>query len=220
MDFETRLPQLFLALYVLLALVRTYHAVAARRFAPPKTPDAVAGGRYEGALGTASRYLLATGLAVSITLYGFFHTFGLFAWLGRFEFPLPAWLRFAAVPAALAGIALLHWAHKTLGQFFSVNLEFQKEHALVTGGPYAWVRHPMYSAFVLFFAASSVVSANALAGGFALGLVVYIVLRVPAEERMLRDRFGAEYEAYAKRTGRLLPNFGTGGEGRETRDGE
>ncbi|MBI3830170.1 MAG: isoprenylcysteine carboxylmethyltransferase family protein [Planctomycetes bacterium] len=220
MDFEPWLPFVFLALYVLLALLRTYHAVSARSFARPGPASAAGHAAYEGAIGNAMRYILAMGLAASVTLYGFFHTYGNFAWLGRFEFPLPAWARLAAVAAALAGMALLHAAHRTLGRFFSVNLEFQKEHALVTGGPYAYVRHPMYAAFVLFFSSSSLVAANALVAFFALGLVAYILLRLPAEERMLRDRFGAEFEAYAKRTGRLLPNFGTGDAGRGTRSGE
>lgn len=217
MNLDRLLPFAFLALYVVLALVRSGFALAsrpqggAREAAGGAGQDADGAGpaaRYEGLAGKAFRTFAAAALALAVTLYGFFHTFGIFLWFGQFEFHLPAWLRAAAALGTLAGIGGLYWAHATLGKFFSVDLEFQKRHALITSGPYAYVRHPMYSAFVLFFAASAVLAANALIAAFSALLVLYILQRIPAEERMMRERFGAEYEGYSQTTGRLLPKFG------------
>ncbi|MCW8131109.1 MAG: isoprenylcysteine carboxylmethyltransferase family protein [Planctomycetota bacterium] len=214
MNLDRWFPFAFLALYVVLALLRSGFALASR----PKggagetqregAGEAAPAGRYEGFAGKAFRTLAAAALALGVTVYGFFHTFGLFEWWGRFEFPLPAWLRAGAALATLAAIGGLYWAHATLGTYFSVDLEFKKRHALITAGPYAYVRHPMYSAFVLFFAASAVLAANALIAAFSALLVLYILQRIPAEERMMRERFGAEYDGYAKTTGRLLPKLG------------
>lgn len=206
MTLERLLPFILLGLYVLLALVRSLHVVRAPQSRPAAaaTPAPV----YEGWGSKAMRTGAAAALALCVTLYGFFHTFAIFHWFGAFGLPLPAWLRAAGIPAALAGIALVHWSHRALGRHFSVELETGREHELITLGPYARVRHPMYAAFILFFLSSALVSAHALIALFSAGLSLWMWLRIPVEERMLRERFGAAYEDYMQRTGRLWPGRG------------
>jgi len=119
---------------------------------------------------------------------------------------LPDWLRWAAAGVALAALVLLRWADHTLGSNLSITLEIKQNHTLVTTGPYRWVRHPIYSAALLFFAALAAVSDNwLLAICFIGGLVVLYATRIPREEKMLAEKFGDRYRRYSKRTARLLP---------------
>ena len=70
----------------------------------------------------------------------------------------------------------------------------------------------MYTAFALLFAGAAVAAASApLIGIWCGGLVLLLILRIPAEEGMLRRRFGEEYRQLERRTGRFLPRLRAGG---------
>ena len=77
---------------------------------------------------------------------------------------------------------------------------------MVDTGVYRRVRHPMYASIFLWCLAQGLLLANWLAGWCALATftLLYIV-RTPREERMMREAFGADYDAYAARTKRLIP---------------
>lgn len=115
----------------------------------------------------------------------------------------------AMVLGALSGIAFL-WlfrrSHKDLGKNWSVTLEVREGHQLVTQGVYAHVRHPMYASFLLWGITQALLIPNWVAGlaGLAAVLALYAV-RQSREEAMMRDTFGAEYDAYCARTKRLVP---------------
>jgi protein-S-isoprenylcysteine O-methyltransferase Ste14 len=74
---------------------------------------------------------------------------------------------------------------------------------------YRWVRHPLYSGFVLAFWATPVMTAGHLL--LAVGMTVYILIAIGHEERDLVGLFGARYEEYRGRAGKLIPRFGRGG---------
>lgn len=111
----------------------------------------------------------------------------------------------------LSGIAFL-WlfrrSHKDLGKNWSVTLEVREGHQLVTQGVYAHVRHPMYASFLLWGVTQALLIPNWIAGfaGLAAVLALYAV-RQSREEAMMRDTFGAEYDAYSARTKRLIPGI-------------
>ena len=108
-----------------------------------------------------------------------------------------------------SGLWLFYRSHADLGTNWSITLQVRENHRLVTSGVYARVRHPMYSALFLLAAAQALVLPNWIAGpAYLAGFGLLYVLRVNAEERMMRDRFGAEYEAYMRRSGRLMPKCG------------
>jgi protein-S-isoprenylcysteine O-methyltransferase Ste14 len=107
-----------------------------------------------------------------------------------------------------AGLWLFHRSHADLGTNWSITLQVRENHRLVTSGVYARVRHPMYSALFLLAAAQALVLPNWIAGpAYLFGFGLLYVLRVSAEERMMLDRFGADYEAYIRRSGRLIPKL-------------
>jgi len=77
---------------------------------------------------------------------------------------------------------------------------------LVVTGPYRWVRHPMYSAALVFLWAQPHWTANGLA--FAVGASLYLWLGSLLEERRLRACYGEAYRTYERRTPRFLPFAG------------
>jgi len=84
-----------------------------------------------------------------------------------------------------------------------------KSQALVTSGPYQWIRHPIYTAFLLILGATFVISANWLIGLSFIGMTALeIASRIGFEESLMMEFFGNEYHEYMKRTGRILPKLG------------
>lgn len=101
---------------------------------------------------------------------------------------------------------LFRRSHKDLGRNWSVTLEVREGHQLVTGGVYAYVRHPMYASFLLWGLAQAFLIPNWIAGLAGLAAVVALyAVRQTREEAMMRQTFGAEYDAYCARTKRLVP---------------
>jgi protein-S-isoprenylcysteine O-methyltransferase Ste14 len=129
---------------------------------------------------------------------------------------LPAMLtkRFlpAAAPAvAIAGIAVLAlglglaaWARVYLGGNWSGRVTLKQDHALITGGPYRRVRHPIYSGLLLAFAGTAIVFGE-WRGLLALALAFAAFLyKSRVEERRLQAVF-PEYDSYRRRTAALIP---------------
>ena len=144
------------------------------------------------------------------------------AWLGFF-IPLlwiaTPWLAFADYPlrpvpfaagllCLAAGLWLFHRSHADLGTNWSVTLEVREAHQLVTHGIYRRIRHPMYMALFLYSIGQALALPNWVAGpSYLLTFGLLFALRLGPEERMMRDEFGADYDAYAARTSRLVPGI-------------
>ncbi len=105
----------------------------------------------------------------------------------------------AAIGASAAAIL---WATRAAG-----SVDLAEPERLVTDGPYAMTRHPMYEAWTAIYAALAVALRN---GWLALGFPVLLALvhrETGREDRRLRERFGVQYEAYAG----VTPRYLTGG---------
>ncbi len=118
---------------------------------------------------------------------------------------LPTWSRWVGVGLGTAGAPLFLWIHHSLGKNYSVTVEIREQHTLVTSGPYRWVRHPMYTMFVVNGFAALLLSANWFIGGAWLGLGIVAASRVSDEEALMIEEFSEDYRSYMKRTGRFLP---------------
>jgi len=129
-------------------------------------------------------------------------------WIDFARLPILEWLRWGGGIITLLGIGLFGWAHYILGLNWTAILALSSSHKLVTDGPYKSVRHPMYTAFFVIGIGFTLLSANWLVGVIYLGaLWAMYQTRVAAEEKMMVERFGDDYQKYMERTGRLLPKF-------------
>ena len=127
------------------------------------------------------------------------------------------WFAFAEYPLYLApflagslllglGLWLFYRSHSDLGANWSVTLEIREAHRLVTNGVYGSVRHPMYSAFLLYGLGQAIVIPNWIAGpAYAVAMVLLCAFRLGPEEALMREHFKDAYDAYASRTKRLIP---------------
>jgi protein-S-isoprenylcysteine O-methyltransferase Ste14 len=105
-----------------------------------------------------------------------------------------------------AALWVFRRTHKELGRNWSISLEIREQHQLVREGPYALVRHPMYTSFLLMALGQAFLLANWVAGLAGLaGFAVLFFLRVENEEHMMLENFGPQYRDYMARTKRLIP---------------
>jgi protein-S-isoprenylcysteine O-methyltransferase Ste14 len=97
---------------------------------------------------------------------------------------------------------------RALGANWSLEARVRDEHSLVTNGPFARVRHPIYGAMLLFLLALAIAVGHwrQLAFGAPL-FVIGTLLRVSEEERLLLDRFGPAFDDYAARVTRFVPGL-------------
>lgn len=122
------------------------------------------------------------------------------------EIQVPEPLAWVGIGLSVLGVAFSLWAIVTLGRHYDLVLEVHQDHELVRRGPYALVRHPVYTGLGLHFAGVCLATGNALliAGTLLVSLPAFY-LRAHAEETLLRERFGAEYEKYAREVPMLVP---------------
>jgi protein-S-isoprenylcysteine O-methyltransferase Ste14 len=114
----------------------------------------------------------------------------------------------AGILCLALGLWLHYRSHADLGTNWSINLELQDGHELVTHGVYSRVRHPMYLALLLYSSGQALILPNWVAGpSYLVACAILIAVRVGPEERMMREEFGKDYETYAARTNRLLPGL-------------
>lgn len=122
--------------------------------------------------------------------------------------PVPGWAAVAALISAECGLVLLFWVHLSLGLHHSGTLHLREDHRLVQSGPYRWVRHPMYTSFLLLLGGLAVLIGDVVVSAAMLGSQVWVLgVRLKVEEAMLAERFGAQWSAYRAQTGILLPRW-------------
>ncbi len=122
--------------------------------------------------------------------------------------PISGLLEVIAIVSAIASILLIIASVRTLGKEWSLTARVVTGHKLATEGPYNFVRHPIYTAML------GMLLANGIAFSYWPALLVAIAVylagtlnRIRSEERLLRETFGAEFEAYAARVPALLPGL-------------
>jgi len=123
-------------------------------------------------------------------------------------YALPEWAMWTGAALLVPYLWMFWRSHADLGRNWSPGLEVRADHGLITNGVYRRVRHPMYAAIWLGALAQPLLIQNWI-GGFAIlpcFLAMYLI-RVPREEAMMSARFGADWDEYCQRAGRLIPKF-------------
>jgi protein-S-isoprenylcysteine O-methyltransferase Ste14 len=103
-------------------------------------------------------------------------------------------------------VSLFFSASRAMGKNWSIVARTRDDHQLVTWGPFAAIRHPIYTGLFAFMLAMAVAFGHWR--GLILGVPLYWLgtwMRISIEERLLRDQFGAAYDAYASRVKRFVP---------------
>jgi protein-S-isoprenylcysteine O-methyltransferase Ste14 len=125
--------------------------------------------------------------------------------LNRRFVPLSFALFWLGYLLACSGLAFTIWARRHLGANWSGTVTVKSGHELITTGPYAVVRHPIYSGLLLGFAGS------ALAIGEWRGILAMVIATVAlwrklrVEEGRMRQQFGDVYAIYARHVAALIP---------------
>ena len=120
--------------------------------------------------------------------------------------PLPLWLAVVGIVLHLAGDALMLWSmvvNPYLEKF--VRIQGERGHQVISTGPYAVVRHPMYAGFIVAMVGMPILLGSSWALVPVGAAVLLMAIRVVFEERVLREELPG-YEAYTRQTRyRLVP---------------
>ena len=105
----------------------------------------------------------------------------------------------------IAGAALAIWSRAILGTNWSAQVQIKQGHELIQRGPYALIRHPIYTGLILLFAGNAVMVGD-WRGVLAVAIVTVSFWRkYLLEEKLLAQEFGTSYAEYRKRTYPLFP---------------
>ena len=165
-----------------------------------------------GALGTKrsvekepfwSRYgvlaMESSGYVLVFTNWGHF-------WRGEI-FPQTLAVALAGVACTWAGVGLAVWARWHLGKYWSARITLKEGHELIRTGPYARLRHPIYTGLDLA-ARGGVRAIDEWRCGAGLCLIVTgYILKARREESLLAAQFGQKFEEHRRRTGFLFPKL-------------
>ncbi|KAI9011905.1 hypothetical protein CLU79DRAFT_709854 [Phycomyces nitens] len=149
-----------------------------------------------------------TGLQLSGDDHGTTRLLWLLAVLAVTIVPLSSWMTLASTPQwvgwlglclIVSGIVLLRWATH-VNPFYLRTVATTDDQYICTNGPYKLIRHPGYLAFLLAWVGFGLIT-NWFSFGVVLAVAVYsYVRRIQAEEQMMMDVFGVDYQQYADET--------------------
>jgi protein-S-isoprenylcysteine O-methyltransferase Ste14 len=127
--------------------------------------------------------------------------------LNRRFIPWTPWIFFAGAALTWAGVAFAIWARYHIGRYWSSTVALRADHQLIRTGPYARIRHPIYTGILLALAGT------ALAIGRYRAIVAFAILlagfiwKSRKEEALLAGEFGPAFDEHRRHTGFFLPRF-------------
>jgi len=129
-------------------------------------------------------------------------------WMAWSKIGLSDVVRWLGVGIGILCVLGIYWLFSSIGSGITPTSATRRDHKLVTSGPYRWIRHPLYTIGASLFISFGMMADNWFIA--ALGILTFILMaiRTPKEEANLIAKFGDEYRAYIKITGRFLPYLG------------
>jgi protein-S-isoprenylcysteine O-methyltransferase Ste14 len=126
-------------------------------------------------------------------------------WLYRQLWPSGIWPFWMGAAVTVGGLLFAVWARRYLGRNWSSSVTIKQGHELITTGPYALVRHPIYTGILTGFLGTAI--ALSQVRGFIGFVLIFLVLwpKLRMEEKWMRSQFGETYATYAHRTAALVP---------------
>jgi protein-S-isoprenylcysteine O-methyltransferase Ste14 len=123
--------------------------------------------------------------------------------------PVVEWgLALLIVAIAIASTWLVNAAARRLGKQWALAARLVEGHTLIQDGPYHFVRNPIYTGMFGMLVATGLVVTQWIP--LLVGIVLFAVgtwIRIRSEERLLREAFGSEFEAYARNVPALIPGI-------------
>ena len=114
---------------------------------------------------------------------------------------------YGLVAVEAAAFAFAWWGRLHLGRLWSGMITLREGHRVVDTGPYAYVRHPMYTGLLFFYIGMPLLLGSWWGVVVAFGRVLLLCARIPIEERVLRAGLDG-YDAYTRRVRyRLIPGL-------------
>jgi protein-S-isoprenylcysteine O-methyltransferase Ste14 len=153
--------------------------------------------------GSRSLHLLLMLPGYALLAFGHFGV----GWLGERFVPATSTAALVGLGITLAGCLFAAWARLTLGANWSGRVTLKQDHQLVTSGPYAFARHPIYTGLI------TAATGTALAVGqwrCVLGVVLItaaFLSKIHQEEPVMLEAFPDAYPAYRKRVKALFPGI-------------
>jgi protein-S-isoprenylcysteine O-methyltransferase Ste14 len=114
-------------------------------------------------------------------------------------------IRFMGLLFTFIGFSLMNWSIIVLGKQFSVNVTIQKDHKLITRGPYKYIRHPRYLGIIVFLTGIPLVFISIIPLFLDLLLIIVLIWRIKDEEKLMSQEFKEEWEKYKGTTNSLIP---------------
>ena len=114
-------------------------------------------------------------------------------------------LRWSGLLLAVLGLGLIFWSGLALGRFYSQEVTLQEGHRLITTGPYRLIRHPRYLGIFIMGVGQSLLFRSWLGIVLTILAMAVVLFRIRDEEILMHKEFGAEREAYGRKTKRLIP---------------
>jgi protein-S-isoprenylcysteine O-methyltransferase Ste14 len=122
----------------------------------------------------------------------------------------PTWPRTAPLGMladliTLSGLVVAVWARAVLGRNWSGSITFKEGHELIQRGPYAFVRHPIYSGLLLMGLGTAIASGRARTLLMLAGVLVVLAVKAHFEEELMMRHFPEAYPEYRRRVKALIP---------------
>ena len=114
-------------------------------------------------------------------------------------------VEWACAALCVAGLVFCCWARVTIGRNWSGIVTLKEDHELIVRGPYALVRHPIYTGLLVMFAATALFSGY-VAGILGIAIVfVSFWIKLSEEEKLMLNKFPEQYAGYQRRVKRIIP---------------
>jgi len=128
--------------------------------------------------------------------------------LGRRFVPQSRVLQELGVFLTYLGVAIAIWARYHIGQYWSGRVGLKHDHKLITSGPYAHVRHPIYTGLLLALAGTALLIGEWRCIVGVIMATFELSRKAAKEEALLSGEFGEEFQNYRRHTGFLVPRLG------------
>ncbi len=144
-------------------------------------------------------------LVSMLFIFNFWNVFNMRSWFTARIIPATPFWALLGAGLAVAGVLLCFWARAILGRNWSGTVTIKQNHELILRGPYALVRHPIYTGLLVGMLGTAIVFgyARCFIGVLLCGFALWFKSQI--EERFMVQQFGDQYTHYRQRVRALVP---------------